>query len=131
VFLSNDGGRTFSTAATPYAGTYFGALAAGGRTVLFGMRGNVYWSEGGAWQRSAIGTEHSLTAGVRLKDGSLLLTDETGRLFRSGDGGRRFSPLRGGPATPLTGVAQAGDGSVVVTGVRGVSRIALQPLEGP
>ena len=131
VFLSNDGGRTFATAATPYAGTYFGALAAGPRTVLFGMRGNVYWSDGGAWQKSDIGTGHSLTAGARLKDGSLLLTDETGQLFRSGDGGRRFKSMPGGPATPLTGVAQAGDGNVVVSGVRGVSRVALQPLEGP
>jgi photosystem II stability/assembly factor-like uncharacterized protein len=131
VFLSNDGGRTFATATTPYAGTYFGAIAAGTRTVLFGMRGNVYWSDGGAWQKSAIGTEHSLTAGLRLKDGSLLLTDETGQLFRSADGGKRFAPLRGGPATPLTGVAQAADGNVVVSGVRGVSRIALNPLEGP
>lgn len=131
VFLSNDGGRTFSTAATPYAGTYFGTVAAGPRTVLFGMRGNVYWSDGGAWQKSLIGTEHSLTAGVRLKDGGLLLTDETGQLFRSGDGGQRFTPMHGGPATPLTGVVQAGDGNVVVSGVRGVSRIALNPLEGP
>lgn len=131
VFLSTDGGRTFATVTTPYAGTYFGALAPGPRTVLFGMRGNVYWSDGGAWQKSEIGTEHSLTAGTRLKDGSLLLTDETGQLFRSGDGGKRFASMRGGPATPLTGVAQAGDGNVVVSGVRGVTRIALNPFEGP
>lgn len=132
VFYSADRGRSFRALATPYEGTYFGAIAAGPRTVVFGMRGNVYWSEtpGGAWRKSDIATTQSLTAGLRLQDGSLLLTDETGRLFRSTDGGRSFQPQAGATGAPLTGAVQSADGTLFVSGVRGVTKIALPSPQG-
>lgn len=130
VFFSSDAGRSFTARPTPYEGSFFGALVAGSRTLVFGMRGHAYWSDGGDWQKSQLATTHSLTAGIRLRDGALLLTDETGQLFLSRDGGQRFTRVRGGPGAPLTGVAQAADGSVLLSGVRGVSKVALNSLEG-
>lgn len=131
VFVSSDRGRTFTARPTPYEGSFFGAMLDGPRMLVYGMRGNAYWSDSGAWQKSAIAADHSLTAATRLQNGALLLTDETGQLFLSRDGGQQFTAMRGGPSAPLTGVVQAADGSVVVSGVRGVSRIALNSLERP
>lgn len=128
VFYSSDRGKSFATLATPYAGTWFGVVATGPRTsVLFGMRGNAYWSDnaGTSWHKSDIATSASISAGVRLQDGSLLLADETGHVFRSKDAGKSFQHIPGSQASPLTGVVQTEAGNLLFSGVRGVTRIVL------
>lgn len=128
VYYSSDRCKTFTVLKTPYEGTYFGALATGPRSVLlFGMRGNAYWSgdAGASWRKSEIATPASLVAGVQLRDGTLLLGDETGKLFRSADGGKRFQAVAAAQPSPYTGVLQAASGSIFLSGVRGVTRIAL------
>ena len=98
------------------------------RVLVFGMRGHAYWSgdAGAHWQRSAIATEASLTAGTLLRDGALLLSDETGRLYRSADGGRSFQPIPAEHRAPVTGVLQSAGGGIFLSGMRGVTRLALQ-----
>lgn len=128
VFHASDCGKSFAAVNTPYEGTYFGAIAAGSRAmVVYGMRGNVYWSDdaGASWHKSAIPTPNSITAGLRLKDGALLLTDETGQLYRSKDAGKSFQHVPVSQSSPFTGVVQSADGSLFFSGVRGVTRIAL------
>lgn len=135
VLRADDCGGSYRALASPYAGTWFGAVGgagdASGEAVLFGMRGNVYWSERGgqAWHKSSIATPNSLTAGLRLRDGGLLLADETGQLFVSADGGKTFRPVPGVAAVPVTGMVQAADGSVFLSGLRGVTKIAIQSLK--
>lgn len=128
VFYSSNCGKNFAAVNTPYEGSFFGAIAAGPHAaVVFGMRGNVYWSDnaGSNWHKSEIATPSSITAGLRLQDGSLLVTDESGRLYRSKDAGKRFLHVPASQASPFTGVVQAADGSLFLSGVRGVTRIAL------
>lgn len=128
VYYSRDRCKSFSTLKTPYEGTYFGAVATGPHgIVVFGMRGNAYWSDdaGATWQKSEIATPASLMAGTRLGDGTVLLGDETGRLFRSADGGRTFRPVPAGQPSPYAGMSQAPGGSVFLAGVRGITRIVL------
>ncbi len=128
VFYSSDRCRHFAAVATPYAGTYFGALATGARSsLLYGMRGNAYWSDdaGASWHKSAIATSASLSAGVRLRDGALILADETGHVYRSVDAGKSFQPVPVSQSSPLTGVVPGDGGSLLFSGVRGVTRIAL------
>lgn len=132
VLRAADCNGNYAALPSPYAGTWFGAIATGpDAAVVFGMRGNVYWSgdAGESWRKSAIATANSLTAGLRLRDGALLLADETGQLFRSGDGGKSFAAVAGGPATPSTGMVQAPDGSVYLSGLRGVTKLALPTLK--
>lgn len=132
VLRADPCGGNYRALETPYGGTWFGAIGAtNGEAVLFGMRGNVYWSEQGGrqWRKSTIGTPNSLTAGLRLTDGALLLADETGQLFVSRDDGKSFLRVPGVPATPVTGMVQAGDGSVFLSGVRGVTKIAISSLK--
>ena len=126
VYYSKDRCRTFTALKSPYEGTFFGAVATGPQgVVVFGMRGNAYWSgdAGASWQKSEIATAASLMAGLRLRDGSLLLCDETGRLYRSSDGGRRFQAIANPQPTPYTALLQAADGSILLSGVRGVTRV--------
>ena len=128
VFYSSICGKSFTAVTTPYEGSYFGAIAAGPHAaVVFGMRGNIYWSDdaGSSWHKSEIATPSSITAGLRLKDGSLLVTDESGRLYRSKDAGKRFQHVPVSQSSPFTGVVQSADGSLFFSGVRGVTRIAL------
>ncbi|HEX7650464.1 MAG TPA: YCF48-related protein [Noviherbaspirillum sp.] len=128
VFYSNNACKSFNAVNTPYEGTYFGAIVAGPRSVVvYGMRGNVYWSDdaGASWKKSDISTPNSITAGLRLKDGEMLVADETGQLYRSTDAGKSFKHVPIAQASPFTGVIQSADGGLFLSGVRGVTRIAL------
>jgi photosystem II stability/assembly factor-like uncharacterized protein len=131
VFRSRDGGKTFSELRTPYSGTYFGILTAAPKVAIaFGLRGNAYWSgdEGASWQKTATGTPSTITAGLLLADGSLVLVDEGGRVLRSRDGGRGFKPLRTSQHSSFTGVVQSSDGGLILSGVRGITKIAPDTL---
>lgn len=131
VYRSDDGGQRFVELKTPYAGSYFGVVgAATGEVVVFGLRGHAYWSAdaGVSWQQSEIASSSTLTSGLRLTDSSLLLVNESGQAFRSIDGGRSFKLLPLTQPSPYTGVAQAADGGLILSGVRGITRVAPAAL---
>ncbi|MBV2132538.1 glycosyl hydrolase [Pseudomonas sp. MAP12] len=126
LFHSADAGASFAEIRTPYAGTFFGALALDGDALLaFGLRGNAWRSaDGGAnWQRVELGQPVTISSGRQLQDGSVLLADESGRLLRSTDGARSFVALAVQPGTGLTGIAEAADGALILSGARGLSRV--------
>lgn len=132
VFYSSDRGKRFTALATPYAGTYFGAVAAGPRAVLvFGMRGNAYWTDnaGASWNKSDIATSASLASGARLQDGSLILADDTGHVYRSKDAGKSFQAVPVSRSSPFTGLVQTEGGQLLFSGVRGITRIALKEAQ--
>lgn len=131
IFRSRDGGKTFSELRTPYSGTYFGIVTAASKvSIAFGLRGNAYWSgdEGLSWHKANTGTANTLTAGLRLADGSIVLVDESGRVLRSTDGGRHFKPLRISRPSSFTGLVQSSDGGLILSGVRGITKIAPNTL---
>lgn len=107
-------------------GTFFGALELHGDALLaYGLRGNAWRSaDGGAsWQRVELGQPVTVSAGQRLRDGSVLLADESGRLLRSTDGGQHFTALAVQPGTGLTGIAEAADGALIISSARGLTRV--------
>ncbi|NMM28917.1 MAG: glycosyl hydrolase [Glaciimonas sp.] len=126
LFHSSDGTAQFEEINTPYAGTFFGVLTGGEQRLnVFGLRGNAYWTvDGKNWQKSETGASNTLAAGTRLKDGSLALVDEAGRVMISRDGGASFRQVPIAKPSPLTGITQVADGGLVVSGVRGLTRIA-------
>lgn len=131
LFRSTDGGSTFSAIATPYAGTWFGALRTRSDTLLaFGLRGNAWRSaDGGAsWERIDAGQPVTIAAGRTLADDSIILGDASGRLLRSTDGGRSLVALTVPPASGLTGLVQAADGALILSGPRGLTRIEPELL---
>lgn len=131
LFRSTDGGASFSEIATPYSGTFFGALDLRGDALLaFGLRGNAWRSAdaGASWQRVELGQPVTVSAGHSLRDGSVLLADESGRLLRSTDGGQHFSALAVQPGTGLTGIAEAADGALIISSARGLTRVEPDAL---
>jgi photosystem II stability/assembly factor-like uncharacterized protein len=115
--------QRFRLVATPYEGSFFGVADAGASAILFGLRGNVYGSnDGGAtWSKVDAGLPASVVAGTRSSNGALLLADAGGRVSSSMDGGRTFTKMTLKQAMPLTGIADAGAGKLVLVGPRGVT----------
>ncbi|WP_341643856.1 WD40/YVTN/BNR-like repeat-containing protein [Thauera sp. SDU_THAU2] len=133
LFVSRDRGASFRSVATPYQGTYFGMVSAGRNVVVFGMRGNAYWSgdQGSTWEKCLVQTNGALTAGLRTKSGAVMLTDDSGNVFVSRDEGRRFerSPLP--KQTPLNAILEVSPGRFVLAGARGLGLAGFsQPAVG-
>jgi photosystem II stability/assembly factor-like uncharacterized protein len=128
VFRSTDNGQNFTALQAPYSGSFFGAACtATKRVIVFGLRGNAYASDdgGATWTRSMVGTSASLTGGTGLKDGSVVLVSQAGNVLRSVDGGLHFDSVGIKAPVPFVAVAQAADGSLVMAGVRGMTRAAI------
>jgi photosystem II stability/assembly factor-like uncharacterized protein len=128
VFVSTDRGENFRIIRTPYNGSYFGTLSSGQNLIVFGMRGNAYWSsdEGSSWQKCDVQGASTLTAGIRLKDGRLILTDDTGAVFVSFDDGKRFTSIGLPKLPPLTSVLETPGGQFLFAGISGLNR-SIQP----
>lgn len=124
LFVSRNGGSDFESLPTPYPGSYFGVLGSGGTLLVFGMRGNAWWSadQGASWHRSAVPGPNTLTAGTVLDGGRIVLVDDAGNVLASEDGGRSFAPAGLAKLTPLNAVAAGAGGGLVVAGVRGLAR---------
>ncbi|MGA8863199.1 MAG: YCF48-related protein [Gallionella sp.] len=129
LLRSIDDGATFVPITSPYKGSYFG-LVTGTKSqlVVFGLRGKVFWSGdlGRSWKKGDTGSTVTLSAGIRLSDGSLLLVSQAGDLLISHDNGLHFQLLPGKEHLPVAAVAQANDGSLIIAGLRGIKRIAPQ-----
>ncbi len=128
LLLRSDNGGSFNPLTAPYKGTFFGTRALPGGVVLaYGLRGTVLRSadNGDSWTAVASGTKFSITSSVALDDGRIVLGSQSGQLAVSADAGLTFSPMAPSPQ-PVTGLAQAADGALVVAGPRGLSRIALR-----
>jgi photosystem II stability/assembly factor-like uncharacterized protein len=128
LFRSSDHGKTFAPIVSPYKGSYFGLVAGkSGQLVIFGLRGNAFWSGdlGHSWKKVDAG-QVTISDGIQLSDGSLLLVNQAGDLLISHDNGRHFRMLPGKEHLPVAEVAQANDGSLILVGLRGIKRIAPQ-----
>lgn len=127
LFRSQAWGGRFVSLASPYAGSWFGVLATrDGGLFAYGLRGNAYRLDerGDAWIAVEL-PPVSFTAGTVLKDGRIVLANESGQLFVSTDGGRSFAKRPMSGAFPFTGMQQAADGNLVLSGVRGLARHEL------
>lgn len=131
VLASADGVR-FMPVSTPYEGSFFGVTGMGEkRFLVFGMRGNAFVTgdAGASWTRAETGgSTASFNAAALLSGGALALGDQAGRVYLSGDGGRKFIPVpyAGGP---VTGMVEAADGALVLASLAGVARIPATVID--
>ncbi|HWH81023.1 MAG TPA: sialidase, partial [Burkholderiaceae bacterium] len=70
-------------------------------------------------------TRNSLSAGMCLDDGRLLLASQSGELLLSRDGGRSFKAASNGSGLPVTAVAQTAGGRLALATMRGVRSVPL------
>ncbi|MNY29435.1 hypothetical protein D3C86_1634760 [compost metagenome] len=100
--------------------------------IVSGLRGSAYRSEnsGADWTKIDVPSSASITGSVQLKDGTFVLVNQSGQLLLSRDKGSSFqlAPLKQLP--PLAGITQSADGSLVVVGMRGVTKISLSSVVG-
>jgi photosystem II stability/assembly factor-like uncharacterized protein len=129
---SDDGGTTWLSVTSPYAGSFFGALTTrDGALVAFGMRGNVYRTTdlGATWQKVELDTTQSLMAGRQLADGRVLLVGNTGLLALSKDDGQSLELHWAPGGKGYSALVEAG-GQVILVGEAGVSTLDPAWLAG-
>jgi len=124
VLESPDRGKTFVKVTSPSKGTYFGAVTSGTALIAFGLKGNAFISEntGKTWQNIKQ-NDTSVTAGLRLTNGNIVLGNEAGQLFKSIDNGKKFVMMAVKNTAPISDLVEASDGGIIRSGPRGVSRI--------
>ncbi|SCX65896.1 Uncharacterized protein SAMN03159507_03195 [Pseudomonas sp. NFACC32-1] len=126
LLRSTDDGASFHSLESPYPGSFFGVQgSANGELLVFGLRGNAYWSgdQGASWRRMDTGLESALSASTRLGDGASVLASQGGDLLLSPGGGSRFRPLAAAAGTSVAGLVAAPDGSLICVGLGGVTRL--------
>ncbi len=126
VYRSDDGGANWRELASPYTGSWYGALVKDeDELLLLGLRGHLFRSEdgGGSWTQVATGTTATLTDAIRLADGTVLITGLEGILLTSRDGGRSVSATRLPSRQGITSALALADGGVLLTGEFGVRRL--------
>jgi photosystem II stability/assembly factor-like uncharacterized protein len=106
-----------------YNGSLFGVVDAKSAVVVFGLRGTVLRSDdaGRTWVKVDAGLPAAVIAAARTARGSVLLADAGGRVAATDDGARTFSPLALKQPMPLTGIVEAGEQRIALTGPRGVA----------
>lgn len=115
----------------PYDGSFFGVLASNQTTLLaFGLRGHVFRSvdQGAHWQAVELPTSKSLTAAAELRDGSILLADESGQGWISRDDGRSFRSVSPEQRFPLVALLALPDGGSLAVGTHGITRFPPSAL---
>lgn len=127
LYRSSDGGKQFKSLETSAKGTFFGLVSAKDKTLLaYGLRGALYRSGdgGGRWERVEL-PAITITSGLTLKNGSIVLTDEAGHLLQSRDDGKSFKAVPQSRTAPVVSIAQAEDGQLVLAGVSNLRRLVL------
>ena len=133
AYRSDDGGASWRELPSPYAGSWFGALALDDEQVLMmGLRGSLYRSEdaGESWTQVSTGTNAALTHAVRLPSGSIVITGLEGSVLTSEDGGRSVFSRRLPSRQGISAALPLADGGVLLVGEFGVRRLTQAGTQG-
>jgi photosystem II stability/assembly factor-like uncharacterized protein len=125
---SDDAGQSFNELQSPYAGSFFALQSSGdGMLLVAGLKGNAFVSHdlGESFQAAPVLMPISFSDAIRTDDGKLLLVNQGGALFRTGDQpGTTLNPYGKPLGMPVTSVVQAADGSLVLAGFTGLTRVS-------
>ncbi len=124
---------------SPYDGTFFGVLDAGAfGFLLFGQQGHAYagipaadWGPAKplTWHPIADPSQATLTAGLVRQDGSVLLADATGAIWKLA--GKPDTPRLEATSAqapfPILAIAEAADRSLILAGSGGIVRLPPPP----
>lgn len=116
-------GVNWKSLQSPYDGSWFGALTTqSGARLIFGMRGNIYRSEGGgeSWSMASIDSRQAITNALQLSDGRILIVGNGGLVAVSEDDGRSFRQIKMGAPVSFSRAIQTADGRTLAVGDRGL-----------
>jgi photosystem II stability/assembly factor-like uncharacterized protein len=115
---------TLQAVTSPYQGSLFGVLSQTATNVLaFGLQGTLLQSsnQGVSWQSKNPVSGNAVLCGNTLRDGRIALGDASGNLLLSGDEGASFRAISG--TLPVTALAQAPDGALILGSPAGLRRV--------
>lgn len=127
LLRSTDGGLSFSALASPYKGSFFGLLhTAGDAWVAYGLRGTAYRSldAGTQWEKLDTGVPMAVGAGTALPKGGFVLLSQAGDVLLGRDEAPALLRTPAREPVPVSGVAIAADGSLVLASLRGMRRLS-------
>jgi len=113
-------------ATSPYPGSLFGVVnKLAGDILAFGLQGTLLRSsdQGASWHSLQPVSSNGVLSGAVLADGRIALGDASGNLIVSHDNAGRFSTVAG--TFPITALAQAPDGALILGSPAGLRRVAL------
>ena len=138
---SDDGGNTWMKIASPYKGSFFGAIQAqNGAIVIYGLRGKIFRSTDAqltSWKPVENKSVASLMGSTRLPDGAIVLAGLSGTALISRDNGESFSPIATGFTKALAAPLLGAPSAVLLIGEAGVREVlisaaaASQPAPAP
>lgn len=137
VLQSRNGGASWTSLDTGYTGSFFGALALDARLLVFGMRGNAYYTDdqGKTWIKSETPRQVSLFSGLRLADGGVALVGDNNTVLLSKDAGATFTVASEAKVRGLAaGLAEALElpgGALLTVGDSGIVRRELATGASP
>ncbi len=135
ILKSDDAGKTWSSVASPYKGSYFGAIQAkDGSVLIYGLRGKIFRASDASlrdWKAIDNKSVASIMGSTMMPDNSLVLAGLAGTVLVSRDNGQTFKPLPTGStkgyAAPLLGAPNA----VLLVGEAGARDVLLSAATAP
>jgi len=131
MFHSDDHGQHWESLPSPYEGSFFGALNShGGKLVAgFGLRGSLVISyDGGVtWDYQKLGVGAALNGAALLLDNQFVIVGMAGEIYVGSESHTGIHIVKTGfPA--CMAVADAGDGYLVLAGLKGVRRFKMNSV---
>jgi photosystem II stability/assembly factor-like uncharacterized protein len=113
---------------TPYNGSLFGLVVTPRAVIAYGMRGSVFRTvdRGAHWQALPAASAAGIVSGALCANGDIILASQAGELLVSSDDGVSFGAVATTQRLPISSVASANDGALVVAGPAGM-RLVTPP----
>ncbi len=128
LIKSADNGKTWTKIASPYKGSYFGAIQAkDGSVVVYGMRGRIYRADAGLSKFEQVENKSvaTLMGSTMLPDGAIALAGLAGTLMISRDNGATFAKQDTGTTKAFSSVVLGAPNAAVLVGESGARDVVL------
>ncbi len=129
MLKSDDNGKSWTRVASPYKGSFFGAVSADdGAVIIYGLRGNIYRAKDAnlkSWTQVEVPTKSSMMGSTKLADGSIVLAGLSGVVLISRDNGKKFALVDSDTIKPLVSPVLGAANSLLIVGESGARTVAL------
>jgi len=136
VYRSSDGGESWDILQPGYEGSFYGIVIVPDGSdqyelLAYGLRGNLFRSmdRGETWEQLDSGTTITLTTGMAMPDGTVVLAGQGGLIQTRPPGQQSFTIARNPDRRVISGIERQSDGHLLLVGLGGV-RLA-QPDGAP
>ncbi|HEX4859176.1 MAG TPA: hypothetical protein VFV17_09155, partial [Usitatibacteraceae bacterium] len=122
ILKSTDAGKTWSAIASPYKGSFFGAIEAeDGAVVIFGLRGKIFRSDASLANLQLVENKSvaSIMGATRLADGRLVLAGLAGTVLLSNDQGKSFTKGDTGSTKAYAATVAGAPNAILLVGEAG------------